>query len=543
MEILKLENLSFKYPNSDRPSLKNVSLKIDRGEFVAVCGATGSGKSTLLRLLKKELSPLGEKEGKIFFDSKPIEELDDITSACKIGYVMQRPEQQIVCDKVYSELAFGLENMGLSQSVISRRIAEMAAYFGMEDWFDKTTASLSGGQKQLLNLAAVMVMQPDVLILDEPTAQLDPIAASDFIATVKKLNRELSLTVIIAEHRLEEVIPDCSRLLVLEDGEVITDASPKDAVKNMTAPAVINMMPMASRLYHKLTSSGICPISVREGRGFIESNFPNAIRELIEKEYDHSSKLALELDEVYFKYDRGMPDVLRGMSLRVYENEIFCILGGNGSGKTTALNVASGILKPYSGNVKVFGKKLKDYKNGSLYDRCVAMLPQDVQTVFLKNTVREELAHISEDIIPHELEKLYDLHPYDLSGGEQQLLALARVLAQKPKLILLDEPTKGLDANSKMRLCTVIKNLKAGGMTVVLVTHDVEFAAICADRCALCFKGQIVSAETPTRFFGQNSFYTTAIARMTKGYYDNAVTLEQAAELCLLNLKEGGDTR
>lgn len=543
MEILKLENLSFKYPNSDRPSLKNVSLKIDRGEFVAVCGATGSGKSTLLRLLKKELSPLGEKEGKIFFDSKPIEELDDITSACKIGYVMQRPEQQIVCDKVYSELAFGLENMGLSQSVISRRIAEMAAYFGMEDWFDKATSSLSGGQKQLLNLAAVMVMQPDVLILDEPTAQLDPIAASDFIATVKKLNRELSLTVIIAEHRLEEVIPDCSRLLVLEDGEVIFDASPKDAVKNMTAPAVINMMPMASRLYHKLTSSGSCPISVREGRGFIESNFPNAIRELIEKEYDHSSKIALELDEVYFKYDRGMPDVLRGMSLRVYENEIFCILGGNGSGKTTALNVASGILKPYSGNVKVFGKKLKDYKNGSLYDRCVAMLPQDVQTVFLKNTVREELAHISEDLIPHELEKLYDLHPYDLSGGEQQLLALARVLAQKPKLILLDEPTKGLDANSKMRLCTVIKNLKAGGMTVVLVTHDVEFAAICADRCALCFKGQIVSAEAPTRFFGQNSFYTTAIARMTKGYYDNAVTLEQAAELCLLNLKEDGDTR
>ncbi len=541
MEILKLENLSFKYPKCEKPSIKNVSFSIDRGEMVAVCGATGSGKSTLLRLLKKEVSPFGKKEGRILLNSNPIEELDERTSSCKIGYVMQRPEQQIVCDKVYSELAFGLENMGLSQSVISRRIAEMTAYFGMEDWFDKPTASLSGGQKQLLNLASVMVMQPDVLILDEPTAQLDPITSGEFIATVKKLNRELSLTVIIAEHRLEDVIPDSSRMLVLNDGELIIDAPPKEAIEKLTDSAVINMMPMASRLYHKLGSSGPCPISVSEGRGFIESSFSNEVKELPGEEYTHSDKPALELDGVYFKYSRAEPDILRGMNLKVFENEIFCILGSNGSGKTTALNVASGLLKQYSGSVEVFGKKLKEYKNGSLYNRCLAMLPQDVQTVFLKNTVREELSAISPNLIPSELEKLYDVHPYDLSGGEQQLLALAKVLAQKPRLILLDEPTKGLDANSKARLCEIIKRLKSKGMTILLVTHDVEFAAMCADRCALCFRGELVSCQTPTVFFGQNSFYTTAVARMTKGYYDNAVTLEQAAELCLLNTKKGGE--
>ncbi len=543
MEILKLENLSFKYPNCDIPSVKNVSLKINRGELLAVCGATGSGKSTLLRLLKKEVSPLGEKTGDVYYCGQPIDEIDDITSACKIGFVMQRPEQQIVCDKVYSELAFGLENMGLSRNVISARIAEMAAYFGIQDWFDKDTASLSGGQKQLLNLAAVMVMQPDVLILDEPTAQLDPIAASEFIATVKKLNRELALTVIIAEHRLEDIIPDCTRLISLEDGKVIMDAPPREAVASIADTKLLNMMPASARLYHKVGGIGNCPLSVKEGREFIESNFANTVCELEDKEYTHSEKVALELNEVYFKYNRAISDVLNGMNLKIYENEIFCILGGNGSGKTTALNVAAGLFKSYSGSVKVFGKKIKDYKSGSLYRGCVAMLPQDAQTVFMKNTVREELADISPELIPSGLSALYDLHPYDLSGGEQQLLALARVLSQKPRLLLLDEPTKGLDANAKIRLIEIIKRLKSNGMTVVIVTHDVEFAAMCADRCALCFRGDIVSKDTPTRFFGQSSFYTTATARMTKGYYNNAVTLEQAAKLCLLNRKEGGDSQ
>lgn len=536
MELLKIKNLSFTYPLCSTAALRNVSFTVNKGDFVTVCGATGSGKSTLLRLLKRELAPLGEKAGEVFYDSVLLEELSDEKSACSIGFVMQKPEQQIVTDKVWHELAFGLENMNVPQKVIARRVAEMAAYFGIEDWFDKNVSDLSGGQKQLLNLAAVMVMQPDILILDEPTAQLDPIAASDFIATLKKLNRELSLTIILVEHRLEDVIPISDKLLILEQGEVLDYDAPKAVVERLKdKPEILCAMPSAARLYHLLHATGDCPLDVRDGRSFIEQNYTNDVRSLVKEEYLHSDNLALELKDVYFRYDRNEPDVLSGLNLKIYENEIFCILGGNGSGKTTMLSAAANILKIYSGNIKVFGKKLKDCK-------CLSLLPQDVQTVFLKNTVREELADakVEVEMLPFDVSHLYEKHPYDLSGGEQQLIALAKVLATKPKLLLMDEPTKGLDAYAKSKIIDLIKMLKNDGMTIVVVTHDVEFAALCADRLAMFFRGNIVSEGTPREFFTENNFYTTAVSRMTRGYYDDVSTVEDAVQLCLKNGVKAG---
>lgn len=543
MEILKIENLSFTYPRCSVAALKNISFTVNKGDFVTVCGATGSGKSTLLRLLKKELAPLGEQSGKVFFDSILLEELPDEKSARSIGFVMQKPEQQLVTDKVWHELAFGLENMNVPQRVIARRVAEMAAYFGIEEWYAKNVADLSGGQKQLLNLAAVMVMQPDILILDEPTAQLDPIAASDFIATLKKLNRELSLTIILVEHRLEEVIPISDTLLVLEKGELLESDLPKVVVERLQdKPEILCAMPSATRLYHLLNAKGNCPLDVREGRKFIEQHYPNHVRSLTKKEYIHSKTPALEFHDVYFRYDKNQPDVLGGLNLKIYENEIFCILGGNGSGKTTMLCAAANILKIYSGNIKVFGKKLIEYKNQSLYRECLSFLPQDVQTVFLKNTVREELAetNTNTDMLPFDIRYLYDKHPYDLSGGEQQLIAFAKVLATNPKLLLLDEPTKGLDAYAKEKIVTMLRALKNNGMTIIIVTHDVEFAALCADRCAMFFRGNIVSEGIPGEFFSENSFYTTAVSRMTKGYYDGVSTVEDVVRLCRMNgIKDG----
>ncbi len=538
MEILKVENLNFSYPLTASSAIKNVTFSVNKGEFVAVCGATGSGKSTLLRLLKPELSPLGEISGERLFDNVPINNLAPDKSASGIGFVMQNPEHQLVTDTVWHELAFGLENLNISQAVMARRIAETAAYFGIEEWFDKKVSELSGGQKQLLCLAAVMVMNPQVLVLDEPTSRLDPIAASEFIATLKKLNRELSLTIIISEHRLEEVIPVCDKLLVLENGSVKSFSAPQNVIPKLDEE-LLRAMPAAVQLFRAAEGRGECPLDIREGRQFVEEYFSNRITSLSVEEYVHSKNAAMSFRDVYFRYERNLPDVLKGLNMTVYENEIFCILGGNGSGKTTTLSAAAKLVKPYNGTIEIFGRKLKEYKNQSLYRNCLTLLPQDVQTVFMMNTVRQELEGAELEAFPFDFDKLMDKHPYDLSGGEQQLVALAKVLAAKPKLLLLDEPTKGIDAVSKYRLVSILKKLKSEGMTIVIVTHDTEFACDCADRCAMMFRGEIVSEDVPRQFFSENNFYTTAVSRITRGFYSNAVSLDDAVKLWRLN--KGGE--
>ena len=543
MELLAIKDLSFRYAGSDSAAISGVSFSVERGDFLAVCGATGSGKSTLLRLIKRELAPRGKAEGEILFCGKPLCELDDRKAAQKIGYVAQRPEDQIVTDRVWHELAFGLENLGLPTGVIRRRVAETACFFGIEEWFDKSTDELSGGQKQLLSLASVMVMQPELLLLDEPTARLDPIAAGDFINAVARLNRELSLTVIMISHCLEDVLPVANRVLALEGGRVAEYGETRKAVgKIKNIPSLAGALPAAARLYSRLGADCECPLTVREGRDLIEHNFGSSVRALPPEEYVHSKNVALEFSGVYFRYSREQEDVLRGLELKVYENEIFCLLGGNGSGKSTALAAAAGLIKPYAGNIRVFGKKVTDreFARAGL----LTLLPQDVQTVFLKSTVRAELAdaNVTEGALTQELDRLMDHHPYDLSGGQQQLLALAKALAARPRLLLLDEPTRGLDAGAKAEFVSVLRKLRDGGMTVVLVTHDAELAADVSDRCALFYRGEIIADDVPRRFFSGNSFYTTAANRICRGYYDLVATVDDAARICLANgKKEGGE--
>ena len=543
MELLAIKDLSFRYAGSDSAAISGVSFSVERGDFLAVCGATGSGKSTLLRLIKRELAPRGKAEGEILFCGKPLCELDDRKAAQKIGYVAQRPEEQIVTDRVWHELAFGLENLGLPTGVIRRRVAETACFFGIEEWFDKSTDELSGGQKQLLSLASVMVMQPELLLLDEPTARLDPIAAGDFINAVARLNRELSLTVIMISHCLEDVLPVANRVLALEGGRVAEYGETRKAVgKIKNIPSLAGALPAAARLYSRLGADCECPLTVREGRDLIEHNFGSSVRALPPEEYVHNRNVALEFSGVYFRYSREQEDVLRGLELKVYENEIFCLLGGNGSGKSTALAAAAGLIKPYTGHIRVFGKKVTDreFARAGL----LTLLPQDVQTVFIKSTVRAELAdaNVTEGALTQELDRLMDRHPYDLSGGQQQLLALAKALAARPRLLLLDEPTRGLDAGAKAEFVSVLRKLRDGGMTVVLVTHDAELAAEISDRCALFFRGEIVADDVPRRFFSGNSFYTTAANRICRGYYDLVATVDDAARICLANgKKEGGE--
>ena len=537
MEILTVKNLNFTYPLCKESALQDVSFQIQQGEFIVLCGATGCGKSTLLKLLKPELSPLGQKSGEIFFQQKKIETLSQKDSAVSIGFVMQNPEQQIVTDKVWHELAYGLENLHAPQNVIQRRSAEMVSYFGIHDWYQKPTSALSGGQKQLLNLASVMMMQPDFLILDEPTAQLDPITASDFLTVLKKLNQDFGLTILLTEHRLEEAIPLCDKLLIMQNGKILNFSPPREAflsVKN--APDLLCAMPSASRIFLNLNASGNCPLTVKEGRTFIQENYANKISSLPESPYQHSALPALECKNICFRYERNSPDILKNLNLTIYQNEIFCILGENGSGKSTFLKAISNLLKIYAGSIKIFDKNIKSYKN-NLYQNCLALLPQDVQTIFLKNTVRKELESCSSalKLLPFSLEYLFERHPYDLSGGEQQLVALARVLSAQPKILLLDEPTKGIDAASKALLIQTLRHLKDSGLTIIAVTHDIDFASECADRCAMFFQGNVTASDTPVRFFSENSFYTTAVSRMTRNYFQNAVTVQDAVTLCQKN--------
>lgn len=564
MECIKVENLSFTYPLEEKPALDQVSFTIQAGEFIIICGETGCGKTTLLKLLKKELSPKGKKEGVVYYQGTPLEQLSASTAATQIGYVMQNPEGQIVTEKVWHELSFGLENIGVPSSVIRRRVGEMANFFGMSHWFRKKTANLSGGQKQLLNLASIMVMQPSVLILDEPTSQLDPIAASAFIATLKKLNQELGLTIILVEHRLEEVFPLADFVLVLEDGKKLLFDTPRNIGKQLKAykqnHAMLLGLPSAVRIYQGLDSHAPCPLDVKEGRQFLSKYYRKDITSLPQKttintlpaisNTKKSPPPAIVLKDIWFRYERNLSDVMRGVSLTVETGEIFSILGGNGSGKTTTLHIMTGQLSPYKGKVMINGKNSKSYKKRDLYKNQLALLPQNPQTVFLKSTIFDDLeetcktmSYNKEDTLLQikkiakqlDITGLLNKHPYDLSGGQQQKAALAKILLLNPKILLLDEPTKGIDACAKAALKEILLALKRQGITIVLVTHDIEFAAGCSDQCALFFDGDIISKDTPNVFFSNNNFYTTAANRMSRHQYNHLISCEEVIALCKEN--------
>lgn len=599
-------------------ALDHVSFQIEQGEFVVICGESGCGKTTLLRLLKRELAPAGERTGQIYFQGKEQSELTDREAACDIGYVLQNPENQIVTDTVWHELAFGLENMGTPSQIIRRKVAEMACFFGIDDWFRKKTSELSGGQKQLLNLASIMAMQPKILILDEPTSQLDPIAASDFINTLVKINKDLGLTIVMTEHRLEDVFPVADKVAVMDKGKLIIMEPPAEAGKRLkqlnSDHKMLLGLPSAIRIYHGLEAEDVkCPLTVREGRKFLEENFTNEVKRLVklkngevdmdvvnassvkksderkktsdinhfetadmyqksgEKDYilenesqkarnkngisenekaDQGKKIAMRMKNICFRYEKDEPDILESVQMTLYEGEVVSLLGGNGAGKTTLLNVISGANKPYRGKMEIFGKRIQKYKGKELYVRNLASLPQNPQTVFLKMTVRkdyEEIRHVmgySKEEMQEQIEKiasrlqiqhLLDRHPYDLSGGEQQKAAIGKILLLQPRFLLMDEPTKGTDAWSKKQLSILLKELRSKGITILMVTHDVEFAAEVSDRCGLFFDHEVTSIDTPEEFFCNNNYYTTAANRISRQQYENAVTCDDVIAICKMN--------
>ena len=627
MKIIELKKLSFRYSGEDKEVLSDIDLAIEEGGFYVICGASGSGKSTLLRQLKTSLQPVGQRSGRILYYGRDLEEVSQYTQSAKIGFVFQNPDTQIVTDKVWHELAFGLESIGMPQDMIRVRVAEMASYFGIQNWFYQSTDTLSGGQKQLLNLASVMVMHPKVLLLDEPVSQLDPIAAADFMATVHKLHAEFGITVIMAEHSLEEVAAYVDEVIFMKEGRLIAKGKMEELgnileTHDPSMEEILTVPMQIARGYEKLqkkkedtafTTNDRIPYTVALGQKWMAQRFPLAKQEEIKgfpftkqeetekfafakqeeaqrflgakqeeagrftsvkqkekkslpakdpkkqnrgKRSFDSKKIpfAIQCTELCYHYPQADVDVVDHLSLFVEEGAIFALMGGNGSGKTTTLHLLGGLLKPQKGTIEFFGRSLTKYKEKELRNGILGVLPQDPTTLFVRKTVEEDLYEVLEDqkeqnqiktffgetkqeiwqnvIALLGIEALLKKHPYDLSGGEQQKAALAKVLLRQPAILLLDEPTKGLDAGSKKRLGELLVGLSQKKVTILMVSHDIEFCAKYATKTGLFFDGNIASMQDTKEFFVENHFYTTAANRMCRNYFPDVVTVQDAIRVC-----------
>ncbi|MDO4489065.1 MAG: ATP-binding cassette domain-containing protein [Eubacteriales bacterium] len=507
--MIRIKDLKFTYPGENAPALSVGSLHIKKGEFAVLCGPSGCGKTTLLRLLKPSLSPNGEKTGEISTYS--------LNDACDIGFVQQSPENQIVTDKVWHELVFGMESLGYDNASIRKRAAEMAEFFGMESWFYKNVTELSGGQKQLLNLAAVMTLNPKILLLDEPTSMLDPIASKDFINMLARINRELGVTVLLSEHRLEDAFPHADRCVMMSEGSVIYDGHPS----KMPRERIYSSMPAPMRIWASIPGDEdtACPLTVKEGRELLENKQSLIVKKSISFKEKNVGEVIYKAEDVCFRYEKNLPFVLSDLSMEIHKGEFVAVLGGNGTGKTTALKMIAGLYDPASGSITKSARAV--------------LLPQDPSTLFTKNTVMEELYESAKDeAVAMDLAEKFGLtglinrHPFDISGGEQQRLAIAKCIIKKPELLLLDEPTKGIDGTFKKKLASILYEYLSEGGTIVMVSHDTEFTAEYTSRCLMFFDGHVITEDTPKSFFSGNKFYTTSESLMSRGLIENAATVE-----------------
>lgn len=546
--IIQIRDLTFAYAAGDEPVLSDINIDIGSGEFVIIMGSSGSGKTTLLKMLKRNMIPAGRYSGRVYIYGKEADKLTDRENAAGIGYVSQDPDNQIVTDKVWHELAFGLENLGMDNVTIRKKVAEMSEYFGITGWYDREVSKLSGGQKQILNLASVMVMQPGILLLDEPTANLDPLAAIRFLDVVKRINQELGVTVVMVEHNLEHIYADADRIIAIDKGRVAANSSPKKAAADIIAAGsfLIEGLPVASRLYsgyNKKNGNSVVsynnvnidsnnkdnhilsdeiPLTVKEGRRWYV-NYKKVYGKDITKDKDNIENTVCQLKNVSYSYNKKLPYIIDGVDVSFKEGQITAILGGNGAGKSTLLKLIAGIIEPVRGKI--------------ISNKRIIMLPQDPKAVFTEVSVEEELAEVLMDkgngiynnmpmedkreIVEQIIEEfgLNDIrknNPYDISGGQQEKLAIAKVLLLKPEVLLLDEPTNGLDPYFKKTLGKLLKKINAGGVTIIIVSHDLEFVDSFCDAVIMLFDRKVAAQDSTHKFLRDNMFYTTNYYRIIK---------------------------
>jgi energy-coupling factor transport system ATP-binding protein len=532
MAYIELNHVSFSYPDAPSAALQDVSLTVEKGQFIVLFGASGSGKSTLLRLLKKEIQPHGKLSGSIRTEAPSTD----------IGFVFQDPENQVVADQVLHELVFGLENSGLSTNEMRNRVAEMVHFFDAEPLLHRKTHELSGGQKQQMNLASVLLMQPDILLLDEPTAQLDPVSARGFLDMLVRLNEEFGMTIILAEHRLEEVFTVADKIVMMENGQISYEGEPREVLQELWNSPLKAYVPSIPSLFLELGKTGRLPLTVKEGRNLLR----NTKNPLVE-EVSVSQTELMKMKNVYYQYDKKSPLVLKDVEFSLNQGEIYALLGGNGSGKSTFLKVLCGIFEPQRGKVFFKDQQLKVLKKKEQH---LGYLPQNPKLFFIHDTVEAELNatiekwgitdqdKVDQLLLDLGISHLLKSHPYDLSGGELQKAALACLLIRNPEVLILDEPTKGLDPISKQHLAAILKKLNVNGMTIMMSTHEVEFAAQYATKCGMMFQGAITSEDTPINFFKGNFFYTTMLQRLFRSVPGaSVITFEEAVQACSSNEK------
>lgn len=522
INLLQIEDFSFSYPGEACKAVKNISLTIEVGSFHILAGCSGSGKTTLLRHLKPMLAPHGTRSGEIYFEGKRLIELPYDKQVTEIGYLFQDPENQIVMHRVSEELAFGLENLGMPSRKIKRRVAEMVTYFGITSWYDAPIHTLSGGQKQILNLAAIMTMDPKILVLDEPTAGLDPISAEEFFQILCKLREDMGVTILLSEQRLGEILSRASALTLMEKGEIAVHGTPRDVGQQLihTTHPMLAALPVPMQAFAKASSGEICPLTIAEGRKWFQGNRK---RDFIPSEkFSNAEKSAVIIKELAFQYEKKGREILRDFKASVTKGVITGIVGCNGSGKSTLLSLLAGAMNPVYGKIKMDGR--------------AAMLPQNPKHLFLEDTVEEELGSVSpvteEAIQMFQLEHLKKRHPYDLSGGEMARLAFAKIFLLQPDIYLLDEPTRGMDAVFKKTLADIFHSLIKQGKTIILVSHDIEFLSVTAEHAIFLFQGKSVYEGKMREFLEDNIFYSTGASKMTKGIADGIITVQDVVSVC-----------
>ncbi|HZK28648.1 MAG TPA: ATP-binding cassette domain-containing protein [Clostridia bacterium] len=522
-DMISAERFSFTYPGEQIRALEDICFEAPKGSFLLVAGPSGSGKTTLLRSLKKELRPVGRSEGVIHVPDG-------------VAYVMQDPANQIVMDVVWHELAFGLENLGFTPQVIERRIAETAHFFGIASWIHRSVSELSGGEKQILNLASSLILNPEVLILDEPTAQLDPIAVQHFLSLVQRIHREVGTTLIMSEHRMTDVLAMVDDVLFLEQGRVSFSGTPEafachlleqNSPYQAALPAATLAACRADDILGKVHERPA--LAIPEARRRLQPFKDIITKERQDDKSANANSMILESKHVQYRYRADLPTVLDDASLVIRKGSIHTVVGGNGSGKSTLLYLLSGVLSPLRGRV-VREEKAR-----------IGLMTQHAKALFTADTLFDDLMELSglgeysetevmTIAVKLSLTSLLARHPYDLSGGEMQKAALAKLLLLSPDILLLDEPVKGLDAVSKREIAALFRGLQEEGKTLFIATHDLNFSALVSDTCSLIFDGRIVATGDVKTFYRGNAFYTTDYVRVTEGIIPGIVTADDLDE-------------